>query len=72
MSDYGRVFDAARREQGFRDQGHLDAFYRSYDHQKGCGVCSSPGPSYWSEADASWQPTRGECAEGRRLFLASR
>jgi len=66
-----RRFTQARREQGFRSQAHLDAFYVAYDHKQACGECGQPGPAAWLEGDASWQPTERECAEGRRLEVAS-
>lgn len=65
--EFGRVFNAARREQGFRNQEHLDAFYRYMDHVESCAECQKPGHSVWLEGDASWQPTVNRCPEGLRL-----
>lgn len=68
-----RVLDQTRREQGFRDQAHLDAFFAYYDHVQGdCAVCGTPGPAHWNEADASWQPTMQICPTGRELSERAR
>ncbi len=66
-----RTWNTARREQGFRSQAHLDAFYAAYDHKKACSACQQPGLAYWNEADASWQPTENRCSEGKRLDMTS-
>ena len=66
-----RRFTEARKAQGFRSQGHLDAFFAAYDHGKTCAECSQPGLSVWLEGDASWQPTMGRCSAGRALDAAS-
>jgi hypothetical protein len=68
---FGRVLNEARREQGFRSQEHLDAFYAYVDHSDGCGECGGEGKSCWNEADASWQPTVALCPRGRQLLDAS-
>lgn len=72
-----RVFNDARRRQGFRDQAHLDAFYVYYDHVQagraagpaGCG-CGTPGPGY--DGPDGWQPAENICPRGRALSEASR
>jgi len=61
-----RVWDDARKAQGFRSQAHLDAFYRASDHQRECTGCG-PGPAMWLEGSASWQPAMRLCATGRQL-----
>jgi hypothetical protein len=72
MTEFNRTFNESRKAQGFRSQEHLDAFFRHFDHQTTCPVCSAPGPAYWSEADASWQPTlAAPCEEGRAIDLAA-
>jgi hypothetical protein len=72
-----RVFTAARKQQGFRDQAHLDAFYTYYDHvlagtragRDGCG-CGTPGPGH--DGPDGWQPTTNLCPQGRQLGKAAR
>jgi hypothetical protein len=54
-----RAFTPARREQGFRSQAHLDAFYRYYDHTKACVDCGQPGPGH--DGPDGWQPTVTQC-----------
>ncbi len=64
-----RMFDAGRREQGFRDQAHLDAFYAYFDHTENCAECKKPGESVW--IDDGWQPTCNRCEEANRLYKLS-
>ena len=66
-----RTLDAGRRAQGFRSQEQLDAHYAYTDHVRACAECDQPGPAFWLEGSASWQPTMRQCAEGRRLDRAS-
>lgn len=63
---FGRILTAERRAQGFRDQAHLDAFYRHIDHVAVCPDCGQPGPAV--PLDDGMQPTTTECPEGQRLF----
>jgi hypothetical protein len=65
----GRTFNAMRREQGFKSQEHIDAFYAFMDHRKGCKACSSVAGYVW-HADGE-QPYEGRCEEGKRLDAAS-
>ncbi len=67
-----RLFTSARRDQGFRSQAHLDAWYRYSDHVRSCEECQRPGEPMWLEGDASWQPTHRSCAEADRLFAEER
>jgi hypothetical protein len=72
--EVSRLFTEGRHRQGFRDQAHLDAFYRYYDHVKagpasGCG-CGTPGQGY--DGPDGWQPTENLCGEAQRLLEASR
>jgi hypothetical protein len=60
-----REFTPARKEQGFRDQAHLDAFFTYYDHTKTCAECLQPGPGY--DAPDGWQPTENRCDTARTL-----
>lgn len=62
-----RIFTPERKAQGFRDQAHLDAFYRYFDHTKTCTDCG-PGQSVF--IDDGWQATFAPCAVGRELDLA--
>lgn len=62
-----RVFTASRKAQGFRDQAHLDAFYRYYDHTKTCANC---GPGQQVAVDDGYQGTFAPCPVGRSLDLA--
>ncbi len=64
---FDRTFNAARRDQGFADQGHLDRFYAYFDHTKACAACAKPG-WMWNEGDASWQPTMGKCSTASSLL----
>jgi len=68
-SEYGRVFNSARQEQGFISQADLDAFYRHYDHQKNCSECQQHGPGVW--LDDGFQPTMNSCAVADRLYCES-
>jgi len=65
-----RMFTQARQKQGFRSQAHLDAFFRSYDHERSCAECGKPGPAVWLEGSASWQPTMAQCQTGKDLDQA--
>ena len=60
-----RVFDAARKAQGFRSQRHLDAFYRYYDHTQECSACHARDG--YVLLDDGYQPTSGRCDEAQRL-----
>jgi hypothetical protein len=66
-----REFNETRRAQGFRDQDHLDRWFRAYDHVQACGDCGQPGPAY-ATTDGGWQPTETRCAEAVRLLDAAR
>ena len=65
-----RQFDEGRKRQGFRDQAHLDAFYRYFDHTKQCAECQKPGPVAWLSDGP--QPTMNECNTAKRLYKESR
>jgi hypothetical protein len=65
----GRAYDEQRREQGFRSQAHLDAFYASHDHTQACAVCSSIGG--YAPYDDGMQPYMNQCEMGRSLYAAS-
>jgi len=71
MSDetFGRTFNAARRDQGFKSQQHLDAFFAAYDHSHSCPECLKPGTPV--AIDDGMQPTMNRCSEGMRLDRAS-
>jgi hypothetical protein len=64
-----RRFTDARREQGFRDQAHLDAFYRYFDHTQSCRECRTPGRAV--PLDDGLQGTMRQCDRGLELFAAS-
>lgn len=66
---FGREFNQARKDQGFKSQAHLDAFYAAYDHTKVCAECQKPGTPV--ELDDGMQPTMARCEEGRRLDAIS-
>lgn len=66
--EYGRLFDAARKAQGFKSQEQLDGFYRHYDHTHSCVECQKPGPGAF--IDDGFQPTQNQCAVASRLFAA--
>ncbi len=66
---FTRTFNAARADQGFKDQLHLDRFYAYHDHAKSCADCAKPG-WMWNEGDASWQPTMGKCGTAASLLAA--
>ena len=65
---FGRVFNAARKRQGFHSQAQLDAFYRHQDHVSGCGICSRVGG--YVPLDDGMQPVMDACADGRALYGA--
>lgn len=66
---FTRVFNDARREQGFVSQAHLDAFFACRDHVAGCATCQSPGAPM--PLDDGMQPTAAACAEEQQLLVAS-
>ena len=70
MATYSRTFDDNRKRQGFRDQAHLDAFFRYLDHTKACPECQKPGPVAWLSDGP--QPTRNECSTGIELYILSK
>ena len=63
----GRIFNTARKAQGFTSQAHLDAFFLHYDHAQSCGICASLDG--WALVDDGFQPILDECPEGKRLYL---
>ena len=65
MSDYTRIFDAARASQGFRSQAHLDAFYAAFDHVHACSDCAARDG--FVALDDGMQPTSGRCDVAGRL-----
>lgn len=66
QSTFGRIFNAARKAQGFHSQLQLDAFYAYMDHRAGCAECQKPGPGV--ALDDGYQPTMSECTEAKRLL----
>lgn len=72
-----RLFTMDRMAQGFRDQAHLDAFWRYHDHVQagreagpaGCG-CGLPGPAA-ETTDGGWQPSETICPAGQALSAAA-
>ena len=67
--EFGRILTDARKAQGFKSQDHLDAFYRSFDHQQSCTVCSTIAG--YMELSDGLQPYLGQCDEGAQLFRES-
>lgn len=67
-TSFTRIFNEARKAQGFRSQAHLDAFFASYDHTKNCADCKAKDGGVW--LDDGWQPTEGRCDEAKRLDAA--
>lgn len=67
---FDRSFNAARADQGFRDQAHLDAFYAYFDHTKSCEACQKPGRPM--PLDDGLQPSRQDCPTAQTLFVESR
>ena len=65
-----RTFDEGRKRQGFRNQQHLDAFYRYFDHTQACAECQKPGPAAWLSDGP--QPTRNECETAKELYKLSK
>ena len=63
--EYSRIFNEARKTQGFKSQAHLDAFYAVMDHRDGCVECQKTGHGVW--IGDGFQPTQNECAEAQRL-----
>jgi hypothetical protein len=68
MTD-SRECNEQRKQQGFRDQAHLDANYRYWDHTATCPECQKPGPRFW--VGDGMQPTVNRCAVARQLFTES-
>jgi hypothetical protein len=64
--DPGRLISDARRQQGFRDQAHLDRWFAYSDHTKECPDCGLPGDGY--DGPDGWQPTVTQCADAARLL----
>lgn len=69
MSEFGRIFNKARRAQGFRSQAHLDAFYRHFDHIESCPECQKPGAGVL--LDDGFQPTMNHCEIAQALDKAT-
>jgi len=67
-SEYDRVFNDARKAQGFLSQAHLDAFFAHYDHMRKCNDCNALDG--FVLLDDGKQPYMGECAIAKRLYLA--
>ena len=65
---FDRVFNEARRRQGFRSQAQLDAFYAHYDHVEACGACKALDG--YVLLDDGYQPTGGECPQAKALYHA--
>lgn len=65
MTTCGRIFDAARKAQGFLSQAHLDAFYAYFDHVQNCADCKARDG--YVLLDDGYQPTTGMCDEAHRL-----
>ena len=61
-----RSLDEGRISQGFKSQAQLDAFFRHYDHTKGCTECQRPGRGV--ELDDGIQPTMNSCATADILY----
>lgn len=68
MIEYGRIFNQARKEQGFKSQEQLDAFYAEYDHTQACSECQKPGIGVW--LDDGYQPTMNRCVVAQKLYAA--
>ena len=68
MTNFTRTFDTARREQGFRSQADLDAFFAYYDHTCVCAECQKPGKSV--ALDNGYQPTMNRCEAALSLQTA--
>jgi len=69
MTEFGRQFNEARKQQGFRSQAHLDAFYRHFDHTETCQECQKPGSGVL--LDDGFQPTMNRCETARQLDRAT-
>lgn len=63
----GRVFDAARKAQGFKSQEHLDAFYAYHDHSKQECCQHFEQQVIGGSFDWSCYAVQQLCAEGQRL-----
>lgn len=62
---YDRVWNQARKEQGFKNQDELDAFFAYYDHSKTCPKCQKFGSV---RCDDGYQPVQILCDEGERIY----
>jgi hypothetical protein len=63
---FNRTWNDARREQGFRSQVDLDAWFRYHDHTEECAECQQPGQAVWT--GDGYQPTMNRCATANKLF----
>lgn len=68
LSGFGRTFNQQRKEQGFRSQAHLDAFYTYFDHTEACVECQKPGKGVL--LDDGYQPTCNRCGIALELDRA--
>jgi len=59
-----RIFTESRKLQGFRSQGHLDAWFAAYDHANTCPDCQ--GTSY-AECHDGLQPVSIRCPKWKEL-----
>jgi hypothetical protein len=66
-----RLFDQQRKEQGFKSQADLDAWFAYYDHTCACAECQKPGKGMYL-SDNSYQPSRNTCEIGQQLYKAWR
>ncbi len=62
-----RNFDSVRKAQGFTSQEQLDAFFAYADHGKACADCQALNS--FVELSEGIQPTQGQCAVAKALYL---
>lgn len=66
MAEYTRVFDAARKAQGFKSAADLAAWFEYFDHTTDCAECQKPGKAVL--IDDGYQPTQNRCDHAQALY----
>ena len=62
---YGRQFNQARKQQGFKSQAQLDAFFAHLDHTNNCPDCKALDGGVW--LNDGYQLTVGQCPVAKQL-----
>jgi hypothetical protein len=68
MEQFPRIYDAARKAQGFKTAEDWAAFLAYFDHTEQCAECRKPGKPVFT--GDGWQPTQNRCDHADSLYLA--